>query len=237
MTQTPNARHELWAFFIVNESRSVIIANGEAPAASDVARWLRAQDMLVCADGGARVALRLGLAPQHVVGDFDSLEPGLLDTLVARGAQLHRYPPAKNETDLELALAFCAANSDEIIVLGALGGRVDHALANMLLLAMHVLRGKRVIIAHGPERIQLIDARETPASLALYGNPGALVSLLPFGGDAHGIRTTGLEYPLVDESLLVGPARGVSNVLLSTRADVFVRQGLLLCIATDARTE
>ncbi len=214
--------------------RTVIIANGEPPTAQDVARWLRDGDSLVCADGGARVALRLHLRPQHVVGDFDSLAPEQLAALISQGAQAHRHPPAKDETDLELALALCAGMSDDIVILGAMGGRVDHALANMLLLAMPVLRGKRVLIAHGPDRIQLIDARGAEAALTVHGTAGDTVSLLPFGGDAHGIRTSGLLYPLADESLFVGPARGVSNLLLAERADIFVKRGLLLCVMTDA---
>jgi thiamine pyrophosphokinase len=64
----------------------------------------------------------------------------------------------------------------------------------------------------------------------LEGRAGDVVSLLPFGGDAHGIRTSGLEYPLNDEPLLFGPARGVSNVMLGSQATIALRQGMLLCI-------
>ncbi|BCX05072.1 MAG: thiamine pyrophosphokinase [Candidatus Roseilinea sp.] len=218
--------------------RIVIIANGDPPAKDEVARWLEGGGAtLICADGGARTALALGLAPAHVIGDFDSLSEADLGELERRGAQLHRYPARKDETDLELALLFAAQSAPngekvEIVVLGARGGRLDHELANMLLLAMPALKCMDVLLAHERERVFLIDARDRPAQLTLHGSAGDTVSLLPFGGDAHGIRTTGLEYPLHDESLFVGPARGVSNVMLGEEATVSLRQGMLLCVVT-----
>ncbi len=220
--------------------RIVIIANGDPPTQDEVARWLEGGAMLICADGGARTALALGLAPAHVIGDFDSLDEDDLRELERRGAQLHRYPARKDETDLELALLFAAQPAHtgpsgegiEIVVLGARGGRLDHELANMLLLAMPALRCVDVSFAQGRERVFLMDARDRPAQLTLRGSAGDIVSLLPFGGDAHGIRTAGLEYPLHDESLFVGPARGVSNVMLGPEASVSLRQGMLLCVMT-----
>ncbi|MCX7939188.1 MAG: thiamine diphosphokinase [Anaerolineae bacterium] len=219
-------------------SRAVIIANGEPPSEADARRWLRDEDVLICADGGANAALALNLKPHHVVGDFDSLSEATVHRLQALGAQLHRYPTRKNETDLELALLLATQltpRPEAIIVLGAFGGRLDHTLANMLLLAVPALRGWSVTLAHGTERAMLIDAREAPATLVLHGTPGDTVSLIPFGGDVHGISTEGLEYPLHDEPLFIGPARGVSNVLISPRARVHVRRGLLLCIMRETQ--
>lgn len=240
--------------------RTVIIANGEPPTSDDIARWLREDDQLICADGGAKAALALDLRPQHVIGDFDSLSQADLRELEARGAHLHRHSRRKDETDLELALLFAASTPsppggeaerpgaekptgrsapggggegvNDIVILGAMGGRRDHELANMLLLAMPQLKGARVILAHKDERLFLIDARDGATEAALRGQPGEIVSLLPFGGDAHGIRTEGLEYPLRDESLFVGPARGVSNVMLGKEATVSLRGGMLLCVMT-----
>lgn len=231
--------------------RIVIIANGAPPAQSDIDRWLRAGDLLLCADGGARAALALGLAPQHVIGDFDSLAEAELIELQRRGATLHRHPTHKDETDLELALTMAvslpsssgpsgrtAGNaSREIIILGAMGGRIDHELANMLLLAMPALKGARAMLAHGNERLFLIDARDGETTAHLRGSAGDIVSLLPFGGDAHGITTAGLEYPLRDESLFVGPARGVSNVMLTGEAHVVLGAGMLLCVMAEGEIE
>ena len=230
--------------------RIIVIANGTPPSPQDVRRWLRLgephHDLLICADGGAKVALQLGLRPHHAVGDFDSLSEDEVHALAQLGTQLHRHPPAKDETDLELSLqlgvdllkAGETSEAGEIIILGALGGRIDHELANMMLLAMPALSAARpiiarVIIAHDGVQISLIDARRGPGTHTLHGRAGDLVSLVPFGGDAHGIRTDRLEYPLRDESLVVGPARGVSNVMSDATATVSLQQGMLLCIQTS----
>ncbi len=101
---------------------------------------------------------------------------------------------------------------------------------------MPVLRGTHVLIAHGQERMQLLDARFGETSIHIDANAGDLVSLLPFGGDALGVRTADLEYPLRDESLLIGPARGVSNVMLGNAATVSLRHGMLLCVITSVRS-
>jgi thiamine pyrophosphokinase len=172
--------------------------------------------------------IQFGLRPQRVIGDFDSLTEAELQALQKAGAQLQRHPAHKDETDLELALMYAASiGSHEIIVLGALGGRLDQTVANVMLLAMPALASCRVLIASGGEQTFLI---RPGAPLELSGHAGDIVSLIPFGGDAHGIRTAGLEYPLRDESLSFGPARGVSNVMLGERATITFRQGLLLCV-------
>ena len=137
--------------------RIVIFANGViADPAAEAARWVRAGDCVVAADGGTRHALAAGLMPAHVIGDLDSLSPDQRARLEAAGTMLHAHPPAKDETDLELALTWAAAQSDvtEIVILGALGGRPDQALANLLLLALPALTGRTVIIADGAWTIQ-----------------------------------------------------------------------------------
>ena len=209
--------------------RTIIIANGDPPTPADIARHLREGDRLLCADGGARAALRFGLHPARVIGDFDSLTTEELQALEQDGVHLERHPAHKDETDLELALLYAARTdpSGEITILGGLGGRLDQTIANVMLLAMPALRDCRVMIASGDEQSFLI---RPGAPFELRGGVGDVVSLIPFGGDAHGIVTDGLEYPLRNESLFIGPARGVSNVMLGDRATISFRQGLLLCV-------
>jgi thiamine pyrophosphokinase len=217
--------------------RVVIIANGEPPSPADVHEWLRPGDVLACADGGARVALALGQKPHIVIGDFDSLSPAELDRLAACGSELRRHPPQKDETDLELVLLWAAEflaghpepQRHELTLLGATGGRTDQTLANLMLLALPGLRTLNVVVASGNERMQLIQP-EHPCDL--HGMPGDTVSLLPLGGDARGVRTRGLHYPLDGDTLRFGPARGVSNVMRASRASISVQAGCLLCIHT-----
>ena len=155
----------------------------------------------------------------------DALPPDLRAELEATGCQVITYPPAKDETDLELALIYAAAQADEIVILGALGGRLDHEIANLLLLAHPALENVTARIVT-PEQTAFLIRRRT----VITGNPGDTVSLIPLGGDAHGVTAQGLRWPLDGETLRFGPARGVSNVLLGGEAVVTVQQGVLLCV-------
>ncbi len=209
--------------------RIVIFANGtmDAPQA-EADCWVQPNAIIVGADGGTLYALDAGLIPDHVIGDLDSLPSDLRQDLADKGSRFHEHPPAKDETDLELALLWAAeqVSVSEIVVLGALGGRPDQALANLLLLALPTLEGHDVRMVGGAWEIRLIHGGET---LPVRGQPGETVSLLPLGGDARGVTTSGLRYPLEDETLHFGPARGVSNVLESEDATVNVDEGWLWC--------
>ncbi len=206
----------------------IIFANGvmDDPLA-EVSRWVGPSDIITAADGGTHHALRAGLVPHHVIGDLDSLEPGIRARLEVAGTEFHGYPPAKDETDLELALLWAAGQTaDRIIVLGALGGRPDQELANLLLLALPALADQEVVLTGDGWIIRCIRGGET---FTLHGTHGDIVSLIPLGGDAHGVSTAGLVYPLRDETLGFGPARGVSNVMEDTTAVVKIESGQLWC--------
>ncbi len=213
--------------------RTVIIANGERPTQDTVHRWLRPGDRLVCADGGARHALTLGLRPQVVVGDMDSLDEPAQAQLKALGARLVVHPAAKDETDLELALLLALQEgATELVVLGGLGGRLDQLIANVLLLTLPQLEGVSARIVDGRQQAFIIRGEAT-----IHGRPGDVLSLIPLGGDAQGILTEGLLYPLRDETLRPGPARGVSNVFTAQTARVTLRRGALLAVHISANDE
>lgn len=207
--------------------RIVIFANGiiEDPAA-EAARWVRPGDCVVAANGGTQHALAAGLTPDHVIGDLDSLSAEQRTRLEAAGTTLDAHPPAKDETDLELALTWAVAQPDvtEIVVLGALGGRPDQALANLLLLALPALAGHDVVIADGAWTVRCLRGGEVAT---VSGRPGDTLSLIPLGGDAVGVTTEGLRYPLHDETLHFGLTRGVSNEFDSETATISLRTGLL----------
>jgi thiamine pyrophosphokinase len=209
--------------------RIVIFANGTIDdPQTEAERWIEPDAVIVSADGGTLHARDAGLIPDHVIGDLDSLAPNVRQRLADKGTHFHEHPPAKDETDLELALLWAAEQSSagEIVVLGALGGRPDQELANLLLLALPALQGHDVRMVGGDWEIRLIRSDET---LTVRGQPGETVSLIPLGGDARGVTTSGLRYPLEDEVLHFGPARGVSNVLESEDATVRVDEGWLWC--------
>jgi thiamine pyrophosphokinase len=206
--------------------KGVIVANGPMLEPPLTALAARLADLVVCVDGGARQALALGLRPDVVVGDMDSMEPALRERLEEEGVQLVGYPCRKDETDLELAVKYALAKgATELILLAALGGRIDHTLANLMLLASPDLGEVRVRIIEGNQELFLVKKEAV-----IEGMPGDTVSLLPLTADAVGIYTEGLEYPLQDGVLKFGAARGVSNVLLASKGRVRLADGLLLVV-------
>jgi thiamine pyrophosphokinase len=213
--------------------RAIVIANGHVgnSEASRAQTWTH--DCVICADGGVQHALALGLTPDVVIGDLDSLDSDLQARLEGEGCQVLVHPTRKDETDLELALRYAADHGlDEILILGALGGRIDQTLANVLLLALPELEGVKTRIAAGDQEMFLIRGQAL-----IKGRVGDTVSLLPIAGDATGITTEGLEYPLQRGTLRFGATLGVSNVLTAPVARVQVERGLLLCVHTSNHSE
>lgn len=210
--------------------RAFVVA-GSPEAHQPVGIAPNAGDFVVAADLGAQHALAWGWPVHLLVGDLDSLPREIADALAARGVETRRVPAAKDETDTELALAAALdRGAREIVICAALGGRVDHLLANVLLLARPSLVHVDICIADGAETVRLAQADVARLTVAIAGAAGDLVSLLPFGADVEGVRTAHLLYPLVDETLRLGEARGVSNVMTGERAEVSLTRGRLLVI-------
>ncbi len=211
----------------------VVVANGVFSRRKTPQERLRAlvrgADTIVAADGGVNWLQRQGLAPAALIGDLDSARPTLVRRLASSGCVIQRYLPTKDETDTELALLYAAREAPEsITIIGALGGRLDHELGNIMLLALPALRGIATAIYDGTSWVRLLQAGQ----MIVHGSAGDTVSLLPLGGDCQGVRTSGLGYPLNDETLRFGPARGVSNFMLSEKAQIEVRVGRLLVVHT-----
>ena len=207
--------------------RAIIIAGGQTED-QGWQRWVQESDWIIGADGGAARALAWGLLPDLVIGDMDSLPDTARSILMAEGCCFVEHPRAKDETDLELALVHAVQEgAQEIVVLGALGGRLDHSLANLLLLALPSLAGVSVRIAEGDQQALLARSGET---IELEGAPGDLVSLVPLGGDACGVTTRGLAWALEEDTLRFGSSRGVSNEMTSGKAGIQVNEGLLLVV-------
>jgi thiamine pyrophosphokinase len=222
---------------------ALILADGDAPDRAALDRawpgWATAVGLVVAADGGARHATRLEVDIDLWVGDGDSLDADGLAALEASGIPMRRADPHKDESDTELAVrAAIARGANGVVIVGGLGGqRFDHSLANVGLLTLPELVGRPAALLDARTRITLIRAPGPygmPVRRPLDGRIGDLVSLLPYGADVAGITTQGLEYPLVNEVLATGPARGLSNVRLATDASVTVGSGLLLVVESPA---
>lgn len=210
--------------------KAVLVASGDADPAD--ARWLGDADLVVAVDAGAGWLAAIGRRPDALVGDLDSVDPGLVSRLEADGVAIERHPADKDASDTELALEHVRRRgATEVLMIGALGGRrLDHEVANLLLVAAAAGREQIELTAvRGGTRVRGLGAGHP---LALHGAPGTLVSLLPVAGDASGVETSGLRYPLNDEPLPLGTTRGLSNEMVAEHASVRLREGTLLVIET-----
>jgi thiamine pyrophosphokinase len=207
---------------------AVVVGGGGAPSVGlDDLGDLGDDPLVVAADSGLEHARALGLAVDLVVGDMDSVDPAALDAARAAGTRVDRHPVAKDATDLDLALDAAAASlPSRLVVVTGTGDRFDHALA-VALSASRPGRTEAPVEAWvGPAHLWVVRDE-----VALVGEPGALVSLLPLHGAARGVTTSGLLYPLDDEDLEPGTSRGVSNEWAAEVATVRVRSGALVVVA------
>ncbi len=208
---------------------AIIFVGGTLQAGKAVEKAIASADLILAADSGASIALQYGCTPAIIVGDFDSLTLSECE-LEKLGSQIIRAEVEKNETDTELAVQVALERgATRITLLGGIGGeRFDHTMANILLLAGFERVPIRII--DGPATCWLVRG---PGSTTIEGQSGDLLSLLPLTGEAVGVRTTDLYYPLYGETLYFGKPRGVSNVLTGERAGVLLERGLLLVIHTN----
>lgn len=215
------------------DSKFIILANGEIENPEYLANRLKSwgKATVVAADGGLLHAESLGLSVDHLIGDLDSVNDDMVNAL-GQAAKVQKFPEAKDETDLELALIYAAnAGAQAIVLLGALGGRVDMSLANILLLTMAKLNEIHVELWSGVQTAWLLR----PPGGDIYGKPGDTVSLIPLLGKAEGITTANLAYPLTGSTLHAGEIRGVSNVLTDANGHIKIEMGTVLVVHTQDR--
>lgn len=208
--------------------RAAILANGRLTGGDELRRRLRKTDVVICADGGLRAARRVGVRPDVAIGDFDSASRATVGWARSAGALIITHPVEKDKTDAELALDYALKRgAREIEFLGALGGRLDHLLANVELVMLAAERGARLRIVDGKTEAFLAQGRT-----ALDARRGDLVSLLSLSRRSSGITTKGLKYPLRNATLRAGSTLGISNEIVSLPASVTVGAGRLLLVVT-----
>ena len=214
-------------------ARYVIVAGVPLRPTPGLRARLAGAGRVLAADGGARAALALGLTPALVIGDLDSIDDRTLARLRRLGVPLEVYPAAKDATDGELALRRALEwGATEIIIVGGLGGeRIDHGLANILLLGRPELAGRRVTLLDNRTELLLLRAGECRG---WHGTVGELVSLLPLGDDAHGVTTRGLRWELTGARLAAGSTLGISNETVASPVGVALGRGRLVVVRSLA---
>ncbi|MBN1991196.1 MAG: thiamine diphosphokinase [Anaerolineae bacterium] len=213
---------------LIPMSRIVIFANGILNRPDLLRPRLRPTDRIFCADGGTQHALALGLTPHAIIGDLDSLPPELVSRMEAEGVAIHRHPARKDQTDLELAFELAMAQQpDEILLLTALGGRLDQMLANILLLTRPEYAAAQLALADGPYWATLVRSRQ---SLTISGRPGDTLSLIPLTPLVSRVTLTGVTWPLEKASLSLGSTFTISNALAAPQAALQIGEGLVLVV-------
>jgi thiamine pyrophosphokinase len=210
----------------------LVLANGELYKPAILRKRIHniSFDLVLGADWGAHHAQTLGISLDAIIGDLDS-------TLVRQrpeinSARIIRYPAEKNEIDLELTLLYAREQGATFIVMvGVMGGRMDMAIANIMLMNHPSLNLCRVEAWHGNQTGWIIR----PPGENVNGCPGDTISLVPISGDVSGIQLHGFKYPLNCERLALGEPRGLSNVIEQSTARIELAEGLLLAVHTPGR--
>jgi thiamine pyrophosphokinase len=205
---------------------TIIFANGNPPDRATAAPWLAAAELIVAADGGSRHALAIDVIPDVVVGDLDSLDEVTRKRLKHAGTRFITYPAHKDYTDLELAIRLALdRGATTITILGALGGRWDQSLANLMLLTLPALEPVSTRIVDRHLSISVIRDRAE-----ITGRVGDTLSLIALKGDAHGVTLTGCENPLNDAVLPFRASLGISNVFVESTVAIQVTAGCVLAL-------
>jgi len=208
--------------------RIIIFANGDLPDIDKVRGMLHNDDYIICADGGTRHASSLDLKPALVIGDMDSTDSSLLQPIQDDGVLIELYPHDKDETDLELAInKAIELTPREIVIVAALGGRLDQTLANIALISNLQLATFNIKLDDGVE--ELFFCRD---QVQVQGRSGDIVSLIPWAGEVTGVQTENLKWKLDNETLYSDKTRGISNEMTADVATIKISMGLLLIVHT-----
>jgi len=202
----------------------LIVINGDITDYSYYSRLIETVDTVVVVDGGSRHIDALGVEPDVLLGDFDSIVGFERFVEQYPSVDVVQFPPRKNFTDSELAVEYAIDKKPaKVTLVGCIGSRMDHTLSTVLLLKKFLDAGIEARMLNENNEIRLIDK---PVSLT--GEVGDIMSLIPISEQVTGIYLKGFEYPLNDATLVLGSSTGISNVFASETARVELRNGLLL---------
>ncbi|MFZ5352624.1 MAG: thiamine diphosphokinase [Bacillota bacterium] len=205
--------------------KTVIISSGNIENYSRFSETAASADFVICADGGIRHAKRMSVIPDVIIGDLDSAADEHIEYYKGKGVSFIRFDSDKDKTDTQLCLEYALDFSKEIIMLGSLGSRIDHALANISLLKLALDRGIKACIMNEKNEIYMISDEIT-----IKGRPGEYISLLPASTKAEGISISGALYELNDAVMELGNPYGVSNEFVKEEIYIKVLKGYLLVI-------
>lgn len=209
--------------------RYIIISNGSIKDYDFYRRIISSDDYIICADGGAKHLIRMDIIPNVIIGDLDSINEEDKKEFIEKKVEFQKFPPNKNATDTELALDFALShNPSEIILIGSLGSRMDHSIANVTLLKKILDSNIKGKIINENNEIYIMNTKNN--EMLLSGENDEYLSLIPLCNKVKGITLEGFKYPLYDAEICMGSSIGVSNEFANKQATIKIREGLLLVI-------
>ena len=208
----------------------VCVCNGSISDYDKIKKYILVSDYIISVDGGAGHLRKMGIDPDILIGDFDSANSKDLDYYVNKGINVSKFPVEKDMTDSELAIEMVLElGADEVVFLGALGTRIDHSFANIMLLKKILDTGLRGSIVDEHNEIYMFNS-----NFSINKKEGRKLSLIPITEKVTGVSTKGLKYPLNNATMTLGTSWGISNEFEEETACVAISSGILLaCLSRD----
>lgn len=206
-----------------------ILLNGEIKDYDYINRIIKtgSYDYIICSDGGANHAYNMDILPDYIIGDLDSTDENTIEYYKSKNVKFEKFPTKKDETDTELCIELSdKLKAKEIHIIAALGGRIDHTIANINLL--YYIRKMGIIPKIISEKEEIYIAMNE--ELIIDGEIGDTISILPIKNDAKGVTLKNLEYPLQNYDIEFSKPLGISNVMTNTNCHIKVNEGSLIII-------
>lgn len=209
--------------------KAVIFGNAHVTDYSGAKGYVEGCGLIICCDGGVRHTFNMNIMPDIIIGDFDSADSYYIDYYKTKNIPFKSYTSKKDRTDMEICLVYAIeSGADDIVILGGIGSRFDHSLANVFLLQLGLEKNVNVCICNENNKIHMIDKE-----IRLKGKAGEFVSAIPITREVRVVCTQGLEYPLRNETIFMNSSRGISNRFCSDEAYIKIESGLLLVIRAN----
>ena len=206
-----------------------IVLNGEINNYKHIKNIIKknSYDYIICSDGGANHTYNMDIVPDYIIGDLDSINEDIIDYYKNKSVKFEKFPTKKDETDTELCIWLSnELKAKEIHLIGALGGRIDHTIANVNLLYYMIKRSIIPKIISYKEEIYIAIDEE----ITIDGEIGDTISILPIKNDAKGVTLKNLEYPLENYDIEFSRPLGISNVMTNVNCNIKVNEGSIIII-------
>lgn len=205
----------------MKELKALLILNGEKVNSTTILKLKDESDFILSADGGTDYCVELGIIPDLVIGDLDSISPKTLDILKKKEVPINVFPIKKDKTDSQLSIEYLMdKGAEEITIIGAIGSRIDHTLANILLLKTIKDKGIKGKIVHNNNIIYIIDDE-----LIMDKKNGYFVSIIPIESKGVLVSLKGFEYNLSKVKIDFASTLGVSNFVIDEKGYIKVHEG------------